>query len=280
MTCHGGHHQLTTSKPAPLNTIHGSQLKRSIPRQSQHRPWSLVSKLLTPVLLAMVQEADAFQTAPYNGNRTALGARTDADFMLDIVPKFFQGATGFVDLDVVIRTLLHHAGEGQAAAACSAGHNGAWGAHEHTCRHGRIADALHMLFHRRQQCGAGHAVLQAAGGDPLCQRAAVAGPAGHPGAVLARGHARTPPRAGAVGRLLGEGLRSAAGELLCQLLFEPPFCEVLVLSVGFPRKAFDVPLTRRSVQLRRECMAGAVLWAANIPGRRRVQWKLRRRRRV
>lgn len=48
---------------------------------------------LTQITLGcVVQEADAFRTAPYNGNRTALGSKTDPDYLLSIVPRFFQGA--------------------------------------------------------------------------------------------------------------------------------------------------------------------------------------------
>lgn len=38
------------------------------------------------------QEADAFKTAPYNGNRSALAARLDDDYLASIVPGFFQRA--------------------------------------------------------------------------------------------------------------------------------------------------------------------------------------------
>ena len=38
-----------------------------------------------------MQEADAFRTAPFNGNRTRLAARTDPDHLLNLVPGFFRG---------------------------------------------------------------------------------------------------------------------------------------------------------------------------------------------
>ena len=37
----------------------------------------------------IVQEADAFKTAPYNGNRSALAARIDDQYLTDVVPRFF-----------------------------------------------------------------------------------------------------------------------------------------------------------------------------------------------
>jgi hypothetical protein len=45
----------------------------------------------------LVQEADAFRTAPFNGNRTRLAARTDPDHLLNLVPSFFRGQHGTLD---------------------------------------------------------------------------------------------------------------------------------------------------------------------------------------
>lgn len=41
------------------------------------------------VVLRILQEADAFKTAPYNGNRSVLAARIDDQYLTDVVPRFF-----------------------------------------------------------------------------------------------------------------------------------------------------------------------------------------------
>lgn len=48
----------------------------------------------------LLQEADAFRTAPFNGNRTRLAARTDPDHLLNLLPSFFRGQRSTLDAEM------------------------------------------------------------------------------------------------------------------------------------------------------------------------------------
>mmetsp|Transcript_4695 Transcript_4695/g.13492 ORF Transcript_4695/g.13492 Transcript_4695/m.13492 type:complete len:605 (-) Transcript_4695:890-2704(-) len=50
-------------------------------------------KMHTHAAYSICKEADAFKTAPYNGNRSALAGRIDDQYLTDIVPSFFASAS-------------------------------------------------------------------------------------------------------------------------------------------------------------------------------------------
>lgn len=133
------------------------------------------------------QEADAFRTAPYNGNRTRLAARTDPHHLLSLVPSFFRGLHTILYpeiervaewTDVCDPAPEHvpstcHALTGACALMCKL---------QLACHLPFISGSRGCLLSclsccSWQQRGAGHAVLEAPrSGHPLCTRAALAGP--------------------------------------------------------------------------------------------------------